>query len=367
VPILMHTPFPLLMILTALMPATSWAQNAGGPPAAVQSPVTATPGPSATDNNAPLASQQALLDIGSNFLRRLGNQSTWGYNAAAGNNPNGGGASETSSPPTFRSWAESYGIAARTDAQVDFTGDRRRTLGGVVGIGATVLPGLNVGASVDQSNTRIDMPLALQRATLDLTQLGFNASYAIGAWTLAGAVVHGWGMIDSQRGTIAGLTSSNYRGRIDGALGELSYYSALGQGRVVPKIGFEYVHAETDSFQEFGGFDPVTAATATGERARVLIGAEVGHYRILDRRVLDVSAYGKFVDNVVQNFSPVTVSANGQSVVVQGILESRYGADAGAGISYGMSNSLRLYANYDGRFRANFVSHQGTAGVEVKW
>jgi uncharacterized protein with beta-barrel porin domain len=362
----MRTPFSLLTILAVLMPASSRAQSA--PPAGpVPSAALSAPGPSATDNDVQFASQQALLDIGSNVLRRLGNQSTWGYNAAAGNNPGGGGTSETSSPPTFRSWAESYGISAHTDAQGDFTGDQRRTLGGVVGLSATVLPGLNVGASVDQSNTRIDMPLALQRATLDLTQLGFNASYAIGAWTLAGAVVHGWGMIDSQRGTIAGINSSNYRGRIDGALGELSYYSSLGQGRVVPKIGVEYVHAETDSFQEFGGFDPVTAATATGERTRVLIGTEVGHYWILDRHVLDVSAYGKFVDNVVQNFSPVTVSANGQSVVVQGILESRYGADAGAGISYGLSNALRVYANYDGRFRANFVSHQGTAGVEIRW
>jgi hypothetical protein len=36
--------------------------------------------------------------------------------------------------------------------------------------------GVNVGVSADQSHTRIDVPLALQSATLDLTQIGFNAS-----------------------------------------------------------------------------------------------------------------------------------------------------------------------------------------------
>jgi outer membrane autotransporter protein len=52
---------------------------------------------------------------------------------------------------------------------------------------------------------------------------------------------------------------------------------------------------------------------------------------------------------------------------VQGILESRTGADAGAGLSWILSNQARLYANYDGKYRSNFISHQGTLGVEVKW
>ncbi len=340
--------------------AAGWAQSAGPPP-----PPAAAP--NATDNNAQLGSHQTLLDLGSGFLRRLGSQTTSGYNAAYGSNPNGGGASESATPPVFRSWAEFYGISSRTDPQGSFTGDRRKTYGGVAGIGATVLPGLNVGMSVDQSETKIDMPLALQSAKLGLTQLGFNASYAVGPWTLAGVVVHGWGNIDSQRDTLAGFALSNYRGRVDGVLGELSYYWGLGQGRIVPKLAVEYVRAATDPFQEFGGFVPVSAAAALGERTRFLAGAEVGHYWIIDRHVLDLSAYGKLVDNVTQNLSPIAVSANGQTITVQGITESRYGADAGAGISYGLTDVLRVYASYDGKFRQNFTSHQGTAGVEVKW
>jgi uncharacterized protein with beta-barrel porin domain len=341
----------------ALMPSATRAYILPPPP----------PGPNLTDSNNQFASHQALFDLGTSFLNRLGDQATWGYNVAAGNNPGGGGASASTAPPTFRSWAEAYGISSRTDPQGDFTGDRRKTFGGVAGLAATVLPGLNLGVSVDQSDTRIDMPLVLQSAKLGLTQLGFNASYTTGAWTLAAAVVHGWGIINSQRGTVAGLALSNYRGRVDGALGELSYYWGLGQGRVVPKLGVEYIHAQTDSYSEFGGFDPVTAAAATGERARVLIGTEIGHYWIIDRHVLDVSGYAKFVDNVAQRLGPIAVNTNGQSITVHGIIESQYGADAGAGISYGLTNALRVYANYDGKFRGNFVSHQGTMGLEVRW
>jgi len=100
---------------------------------------------------------------------------------------------------------------------------------------------------------------------------------------------------------------------------------------------------------------------------RLMIGAEIGRYWIFDRKVFDVSAYGKFVDNLVQNFSDITVSLGSQSITLQGIGESRYGADAGAAASLSMTSTARLYINYDAKFRAAMQSYQGTVGVEFKW
>jgi uncharacterized protein with beta-barrel porin domain len=103
------------------------------------------------------------------------------------------------------------------------------------------------------------------------------------------------------------------------------------------------------------------------ERARLLVGAEIGHYWIFDQKIVDLSAYGKFVDNFVQNFSNVTVSLGSQSITLQGMGESQYGADAGASASLSLSNTARVYLNYDAKFRAAMQSHQGTLGVEFKW
>jgi uncharacterized protein with beta-barrel porin domain len=256
---------------------------------------------------------------------------------------------------------------SRTDNQGDFVGDKRKTWGGVAGIGAQVATGVNVGFSVDQSRTNVDVPLAFQSATLDLTQLGFNASVDKGPWTWAVALVHGFGRVNSSRDTGAGIASAGYDTRLDGALTELDYFWTLEQSRIVPKVGLEYVRSATGSLQEIGGLDPVSATGATLERARMLLGAEVGHYWIVDRKIIDLSAYGKFVDNFSQNFSSVVVSLGPQSITVQGIGESRYGADAGGSASLSLSNTARLYLNYDAKFRSAFQSHQGTLGVEVKW
>lgn len=325
------------------------------------------PIPRPIETNSDLSAGGTTLNLGSNFLERLGDQAGNFYSRSLRTNPGGGGASEDAEGPRYRSWAEAYRISIRTDAQGDFVGDRRTTWGGVAGLGARIAPGVNIGVSLDQSRTAIDVPLALQSATLDLTQFGFNASVDKGPWTWALAVVHGFGNVHANRDTGFGLATASYGAAVDGALTELSYYWTWDQSRIVPKAALEYVRATTGSWHEIGGLDPLTGGTLTLERSRVMIGAEVGHYFIFDRKILDLSAYGKLVDNFSQNLGSIMVSLGTQSIAVQGIGESRYGADAGASASLSLTNTARLYVNYDAKFRSALQSHQGTVGFEGKW
>jgi uncharacterized protein with beta-barrel porin domain len=326
-----------------------------------------TPTPTPTMINANVSAGSTVTNLGSNFLERQINQASNGFNRMSRNNPGGGGASESTDGPVYRSWVEGYGLSMTNGAVGSYVGDTRTTWGGVAGIGARVAPGVNIGFSIDQSHTDIDVPLALQSATLDLTQFGFSASLDKGPWTWAVAIVHGFGKINSSRDTGFGLAIAGYNARLDGAISELSYYIDKDQSRLVPKGALEYVHARTGSYQETGGLDPLSATASTVDRMRLLLGAEVGHYWIFDQRILDLSAYGKFVDNLVQNFSDTTVTLGTQSLTLQGIGESQYGADAGAAASLSLTSTARLYVNYDAKFRAAMQSHQGTVGFELKW
>ena len=350
----------LVAIAFVLIGITSAAQ-------AQTPPTPPAPEPTPIAVNSMVSSNAALANLGSNFLERLGNQASNGFNRLQRTNPGGGGASESTEPPRYRTWFEGYGNSTKNGAIDGFVGDSRKTWGGVAGIGARVAPGINLGFSVDQSRSAIDIPLALQSATIDLTQLGFTASVDSGPWTWATAAVHGFGNINSRRDTGFGLATAGYNARLDGVLSEISYYWTRDQDRIVPKAAFEYVRAQTGALQEIGGLDPVTATGATVQRGRLLIGAEIGHYWIFDGKILDLSGYGKYVDNVVQNFSDITVSQGVQSITFQGIGESRYGLDTGASASLSLTNTARLYVNYDAKLRAAMQSHQGTLGLELKW
>jgi uncharacterized protein with beta-barrel porin domain len=325
-------------------------------------------GPNLTDTNAQSSANAGLFDIGSNFLLRLNKEATWGTSAAQNANPNGGGAPAPAAPPRYRTWAEGYGLWSRTAAQDNFAGDTRRTYGGVAGIGMTPTPGLNLGVSVDHSHTRIDLPTVLQNARLDLTQIGGYISVERGPWTFSLAGTHGEGRIHSERDTGGGIATASYTGRIDGALAEVSYYHAMGQGRIVPKAAVEYTRSVTGALQEIGGVNPISAGAGVTERARLMIGAEVGRYFILNQHVLDISGYAKFIDNFHQRIGNVQVTPQfGLPVAVTGILESTTGADAGAAVSFNITNTTRVYAAYDGKFRTGFESHTGTLGIDVRW
>src|SRR6202050_1698468 len=136
----------VLVVTVAAASSSVQAQTIAPAPAPSPSP---TPSPTPTSINSDLSAGAAVTNLGSNFLERLGSQASSGFGRALRTNPGGGGASEATDAPQFRTW------------------------GGVAGLGARIGPGVNVGMSIDQSRTAIDVPLALQSAALDLTQLGF--------------------------------------------------------------------------------------------------------------------------------------------------------------------------------------------------
>jgi len=108
-----------VLILAVAAPASPPAQ------AQIAPRPTPPPTPSPTDINSDISAGATVTNLGSNFLERLGDQATSGFGRALRNNPGGGGASEATDAQRFRTWAEAYGISARTGAQGIFVGDRR--------------------------------------------------------------------------------------------------------------------------------------------------------------------------------------------------------------------------------------------------
>jgi uncharacterized protein with beta-barrel porin domain len=321
-----------------------------------------------TNANTAVSAGFAQFDLGSHFLKFLGDQA--GVNWQGAPNPSGGGADAppAATAPVYRTWGEAYGLRTQTGAQTDFAGDTRRSVGGVAGFGMTVAPGAMIGLSVDQSHTKIDVSNLPQTATLDLTQIGLNGIYEIGPWAFSGAGVYGFGKINSDRDTGLGTATAAYNARLFGTVGEASYYYGFGNSRIVPKFGLDWMRTETDAFSETGGFGAVSVPTQVAMRARAFAGAEIGHTWIMDSRMFDLSAYGRVVDIFARQVPTLVLTASGFSPqTVQGVAESRLGFDTGMMASYRFARNARVYAGYDGRFRDGYQAHGGTLGVEVRW
>jgi uncharacterized protein with beta-barrel porin domain len=356
--------------------------------------------PSSETGNANLAASGAVFGATQQFLQRLvrnsGGQSAAGSDNAganalaanrfwplaygldaqaasqgkASNNPLAAyAAAPAQTSPRYRTWFEGYGARARTDGQGTYTGDTRKAFGGVAGIGATLAPGVNVGASVDQGHTKTDVTGGTQYGRLDMTQVGATASFDSGPWTLAAAGSYGFGRIHSARLETGGEASAFYDTHMWGALAELSYYWSSGHWRVVPKAGFDWAQGTTDSFVESGGTTPVMGSAQTSTRTRAYGAIEFGYTNKLNEMNYDISAYGKVIDIVSQDVPALLVTPlNGTpALVVPGVLDKSIEFATGTSLGLRLTSNIRVYVNYDGRFRSDFDSHAGTVGMEYRW
>jgi uncharacterized protein with beta-barrel porin domain len=350
--------------------------------------------------NANLAASGAVFGAGQQFLQSLirnsGGQSATGSDTAgatasiaeqfwplaygsdaqaaaqgkASNNPLAAyAAAPAQMSPRYRAWFEGYGSRARTDGQGTYTGDTRKAFGGVAGIGATLAPGVNVGASVDQGHTRTDVNGGTQYGRLDMTQVGLTASFDSGPWTLAVAGSYGFGHIHSARLETGGEAAAFYDTHMWGALAELSYYWSSGHLRVVPKAGLDWAQGTTDSYVESGGTTPVMGSAQTSMRTRAYGGLEVGYANKLNAIDYDISAYGKAIDIVSQDIQALLATPlNGTpALLVPGVPDKRIEIATGTSFGVQLASNTRVYINYDGRFRSDFDSHSGTVGVEFRW
>jgi len=200
--------------------------------------------------------------------------------------------------------------------------------------------------------------------------VGANAAIESGPWTLALSGVYGFATIKTRRDDSVVPTISDtasYGANLWGGFAELSYYWSNGNFRIVPKTGMDGQRVQADAFTESGGPAAVTGGSQVSSRVRAFAGAEIGQTWITGKTMFDLSVYGRAVDIVWQDIGTLQVVGIGAPLSVQGIAESRLGADAGLVATWRLSALAKLYAAYDGRYRGNFTAHTGTIGAEFRW
>jgi uncharacterized protein with beta-barrel porin domain len=319
--------------------------------------------------NVYLSGQVSMLELGTRFMQRLDALSS--FRVAPSTDIRAQAGSGAAVADRYRVWLEGYGMGSHTDAQADFSGDRRTTYGGLASAAVTIVPGLNAGLSIDQGRTNIDITGLPQSGRIDLTQIGAIVTYQRGPWNLGANLIHGFGDIHSSRFEFGGESTAAYQAKLWGAMAELSYFLALpNHTRFVPKLTFDWTQSRTDAFVEVSGVTPVAGSAVTARRVRMLIGGELGHSWFAQKTIMDFSVYGRLVDNLSQDFGALQITdptGFNQPQLVAGVKESVLGADAGATLSAKVTDVVRLYAVYDGRFRSNFTSHSGTVGAEFRF
>ncbi|HUK07771.1 MAG TPA: autotransporter domain-containing protein [Stellaceae bacterium] len=172
---------------------------------------------------------------------------------------------------------------------------------------------------------------------------------ALGSIDLDGSAGSGYYMFSTGRPTPIGPAVSSPDGyEISSAL-QASHSMSIGNFRVTPKLGVQFVHLTQEDFSESGagGFD-LTGSKVGTESLRPFVAASASGNWIVDGAEVTPElrlGYSREALSAVRNINVTTVS--GTPFLVFGVSPGRNEETAGAGISANTAPGIAFSANYD--------------------
>jgi len=222
-----------------------------------------TPFPMPSDVNSEMSAGSAIVNLGSNFLERLGQQASYGFGSGLRRNPGGGGA-RSDRRAGFSNVGETYGISLRTAP---------KAISPVIGVKPgvalwvrrTCRAGVNVGISVDKAipPSTFHSRCSPRGSILPVRSERLDRQGAVDMGDRAGPRFrdHQFGAGHRRR-----LRRRRLRRPSRRRLTELSYYWSLDQSRIVPRP-LSNMCAPRPIIPGNGRSGPVAATGATQERS----------------------------------------------------------------------------------------------------
>lgn len=274
--------------------------------------------------------------------------------------------------PTWGVWGKAIGAYTRVGAGAGGVGSTSRFGGAAFGVDAQALPSLRVGAAGGWRGERMSA-----RSGSETTQSGgFGAIYAQADFARSyvnGAVVLGQSDVKSVRhiafGSIVTSPTGKYDARDVQARVETGHSFALGDAlSAQPYLGLRYISLRQGAYQETNSPLALSARARTTQAWDALAGVRFSTQATLSSipvaaqlRLGVVQALGATRGKAIMALAGVS------PYVVTSQVRDRTTATLGAGLGFNVAAGVQAFVDYDLQASRRVVSHQGQAGMRVKF
>lgn len=246
--------------------------------------------------------------------------------------------------------------------------------GFVLGLQQALGDSAHIGVAVDHgsSDYTVRDPLYPETLKLKHTQAALFAGWSDGGFSLNGAASYGFGRARTNMLT----PTSPAIGKRDinsWSLGaQAGYAVALGKdASLTPHIGIRHTSAKLKRFTEVGGPTLLLGLSQTTDRTRVYAGLEAKAGIDLGGLTLTPRVYGRIArdsGDASGTADLVFASAPGGPVMqALGPGVGKTAAELGAGLDAAVSDSISIWASYDGSFREHAHSNAVKLGLSIRW
>ena len=269
-------------------------------------------------------------------------------------------------------WLQPFGTWARQDKRDGVAGFDVDTHGLVFGGDVALSAQGRVGLAIAYANSRVDgdSQAAPNSAEMDLYQLIGYGSYDLDAATqLSWQLDYGQGRTDGKRQILfmGSTAKSSYTSHIAHAGIALSHdYVISDATTLTPALRADYSWIRDEGYREKGA-DALNLDVDSRTTDSLILGLDGELVHAFDARLQATAKLGVGYDvlNEQASITSAYAGAPGLGFVTEGLEPSPWLARAGLGLSYRVSDSAELSANYDAEYREDFLSH--SASLTARW
>jgi len=296
--------------------------------------------------------------------------------AAVISGPVGSGTDSASSGTleTARVWGKTFGFQTHVGADANAAGTTTRGVGGAVGVERLLLPNFLVGAALGYTAASTGNPL--QNIKSDTVAGAIYGSYVLSGFEFNGLASVNGNHFDSSRTLGINGVATPFRGSAHGlgwnVYGDAGYRFQLpttsGTAYVKPFVGLNYASLDRSASTELsGGGLALNYGAQTFERFSSLLGVDFGStYAVGGGYVRPEFRLG-WVHEYLDPAPPVFATVAGTTLVTRDPEPGNDGLVVGVQATMWSRPNMQLFVGYNGEFRRNLETHQGTAGIRFSW
>lgn len=246
--------------------------------------------------------------------------------------------------------------------------------GFVLGLQQALGDAAHVGIAVDHGSSEyiVRDPLYPETLKLKHTQAALFAGWSDGGFSLSGAASYGFGTARTSLLTPT-TPATGSRDINSWSLGAQAGYAVpLGKdASLTPHVGIRHTSAKLKRFTEVGGPTPLLGLSQTVDRTRFYAGLEAEAGIDLGGLTLTPRVYGRIArDSGDASGTADLVFASAPTGPVMQALGPGVGktvGELGGGLDANVSDSISIWASYDGTFREHANSNSAKVGLTVRW
>jgi uncharacterized protein with beta-barrel porin domain len=275
---------------------------------------------------------------------------------------------------TARVWGKTFGFQSHVGADANAAATTTRGVGGAVGVERLLLPNFLVGAAFGYTAASTGNPF--QNVKSDTVAGAIYGSYVLGGLEFNGLAGVNGSHFDSSHilGVNGALTP--FQGSAHGlgwnVYGDAGYRfqlpTTLGAAYVKPFVGLNYSSLDRSASTEFsGGGLALNYGAQTFNRFSSLLGVDFGSTYAIGGGYIRPEFRLGWIHEYLDPAPPVFATVAGTTLVTRDPEPGNDGLVIGVQATMWSRPNMQLFVGYNGEFRRNLESHQGTAGVRFSW